>query len=161
MPRTAPTVDGTPNMLQVTLKWIDANNKRRSDTIYVDGGTTPAQIEAIVAAEAAASNANLYAVHVSEVYADVPNSGDAIEATRVSTKDNVVLLFKNPNTADGRDYFIPAPKEVLFLGGSEILDTSNALLLAVRDAIDATIAGFEPVTVRFSERRKKNPARSI
>lgn len=161
MPRTVPTIDGTPNRLEVSVRYIDANGLKRSDTLQIDGDSTDVEIEAIIAALAAASNANIYAVQVSQVYSDVPNSGDALDATRNSAKDNFVLLFKNATINAGRDYFIPAPKEAMFLGGSNIPDTSNALLLAVRDAIDATLVNFEPVTVRFTERRKKNSSRSI
>ena len=161
MPRTAPTIDGTPSRVEVTVSYIDANNLRRTDSLQIDGDSTDAEIEAIVAALASASNANIWKVEVQQVYSDVPNAGDALDLVRNSAKDNFVLLFKNATLNAGRDYFIPAPKEEMFLGGSNIPDTSNALLLAVRDAIDAALVNFEPVSVRFTERRKKNAARSL
>lgn len=161
MPRTVPAIDGTPNRKDISVRWIDANNLKRSDTLYIDADATNAEIEAIIAAFAAASNANIYAVEVQEVYADVPNAGDALDNARNSVKDNVVFLFKNATLNAGRDYFIPAPLETLFLGGSNMLDTTDPLLLAVRDALDAVLVNFEPVTVRFTERRKKNTASSI
>jgi len=161
MPRTAPTVDGSGTRKSISLRWIDANNQKRADTLILDQASTNAQIEAIVAAMAAASNANIYEVVVSEVYADVPNSGDAIEEPRESARDNIVILFKNAATADGRDYFVPAPLDTLFAGGTNIVDVTDPLILAVRDALDAALTGYEPVSVRFTERRKKNPSRSI
>lgn len=161
MPRTVPTIDGTPSRLELSVRWIDANNLKRSDSLQIDGDSTDLEIEAIIAALAAASNANIYQVEVQQVYSDVPNSGDALDLVRNSAKDNFVLLFKNAIINAGRDYFIPAPKEAMFLGGTNQPDTSNALLLAVRDAIDATLVNFEPVSVRFTERRKKNPSRSL
>lgn len=161
MPRTVPTIDGTPNRKDVSIRWIDANNLKRSDVLYIDASATDPQIEAIVAAFAAGSNANIYEVEVKQVYADVPNSGDAVDLARNSSKDNVVFLFKNATINAGRDYFLPAPIEDVFLGGTNMLDTSAAELLAIRDALDAVLVSFEPVTVRFTERRKKNAASSI
>lgn len=161
MPRTVPTVDGSGQRKSISVRWIDANNQKRADTLQLDQLATNAQIEAIIAALAAASNGNIYEVLVTEVYADVANSGDATEAPRESIRDNIVMLFKNATTADGRDYFIPAPLDTLFLGGTNTVDVTDPLVLAVRDAIDAAVTGYEPVSVRFTERRKKNPSRSL
>jgi len=161
MPRTVPAIDGTPNRKDVSVSWVDANNKKRSDTWYLDSTSTDAEIEAAIAAAAVISNANIWRVKVTQVYEDVPNSGDALDVARNSVMDNVVMLFKNATIAAGRDYFIPAPIEALFLPATNLIDSTNTDLIDFRDALDAMLVNFEPVSVRFSERRKKNPSRSI
>lgn len=158
MPRTAPTVDGSGNYREVTIKWIDANNKRRSDSEKVAADATDAEIEAIVVAMAAASNANAYQVKVSMVYNSVANPGDAVEAPILAVSSNIVLLFKD-SAGNARDWFIPSPKDSLLVAGTNNVDSSNTELIAVRDAIDAAIeTAFQPVTYRFTNRRAKNPA---
>lgn len=158
MPRTAPTVDGSGNYRQVTFKWIDANNGKRSDTYRVASDATDAEIEAIVAALALASNANMYQVQVSMVYNSVANVGDASEEVYLSVQDNVVILMKDA-AGNSRDWFIPAPLDGIMAAGSTNPDPANEVLQGVRDAIDAAIeTGFEPVSYRFTERRKKNPS---
>lgn len=158
MPRTAPTVDGTGNYRQITLKWIDANNGKRSDTYDIAADTTDAEVEAIIAAMAVASNGNIYQVKVSMVYNSVANVGDATEAPRESIRDNVVILYKD-SANNAVDWFIPAPIDALFVAGTNNPDSANTDLQDVRDAIDAAIAtAYQPVSYRFSERRKKNPS---
>lgn len=156
MPRTAPAVDGSGNYRQVTIKWIDANNGKRSDTFEVSAAATDAQIEAVIVAMAAASNANIYQVKVTMVYNSVMNVGDALDAPRESVKDNIVFLFKD-SANNAVDWFLPAPLDSLFFAGTNTPDASEPVLQAVRDAIDAALAvAYQPVTYRFSERRKKN-----
>lgn len=157
MPRTAPTVDGSGNYREITLKWIDANNKRRSDTQRVSAAATDAQIEAVVVAMAVVSNANNYQVKVSMVYNSVANPGDATEAPILAVTSNIVLLFKD-SAGNAVDWFVPAPKDEILVAGSNNVDSSNTELIAVRDAIDAAIpTAYEPVSYRFTNRRAKNP----
>lgn len=158
MPRTVPTVDGTGNFRQVTIKTIDANNGKRSDTFMVDAAATDAEIEALIAAQAAVSNANIYQVKVSMVYNSVPNPGDATEAPLLSVWDNIVLLMKD-SANNSQDWFIPAPIDAALVAGTKNPNPANALLQAYRDAVDAVMASaYEPVSYRFTERSKKNPS---
>jgi len=158
MPRTAPTVDGSGNYREVTLKYVDANNGKRSDTYKVASDATDAEIEAIVAAVAVASNANLYQAKVSMVYNSVANPGDATEAPILDVSSNVVLLFKD-SAGNARDWFIPSPIDALLVPGTKNVDPANTDLQDVRDAIDAAIeTAFQPVSYRYTARRDKNPA---
>jgi hypothetical protein len=158
MPRTAPTVDGSGNYREVTIKTIDANNGKRSDTYRVASDATDAELEEIIVQLALASNSNVYQVKVSMVYNSVANPGDATESPILSVWDNVVTLFKD-SAGNARDWFIPAPIDALLVAGTENVDSSNAILIDWRDAVDAALeTAFQPVTYRFSQRSKKNPA---
>lgn len=157
MPRTVPTVDGSGNYREVTIKWIDANNGRRSDTYRLAQDATDAEVEAIVAALAAQSNANIYQVKTSMVYNAVAVPSDAIEASRVSVWDNVVILFKDA-AGNSRDWFLPAPVDALFIAGTNNLDPEGDIG-TVDVAIDPALeTAFVVVSYRYTERRKKNPA---
>lgn len=158
MPRTSPTVDGSGNYREITLKWIDANNGKRSDTYRVSAAATDAQIEAIVVAAAAASNANNYQVRVAMVYNSIMSPSDAIEESRVEVSSNIVLLFKD-SAGNARDWFLPAPLDSMFTAGTNNPNPLDTLLGNWETAIDAAIeTGFEPVTLRYTSRRKKNPS---
>lgn len=154
MPRTAPTVDGSGNFREVSFRWIDANNSRRSDTLRVAQDATDAEIEAIVADFAAKSNANLYRVDVTMVYNSVLQPSDAVEEPRESVNDNIVILFKD-SAGNARDFFIPAPLDSLFVGGTNNPDAADfaATIAALQAALEVA---YEPVSLRFTERRRKN-----
>lgn len=158
MSRTAPTIDGSGNYREVTIKWVDANNGQRSDTQRISAAATDEQVEAIVVAAAAASNANIYQVRVTMVYNSIKSPADAVEESRVSVKDNIVLLFKD-SANNARDWFLPAPLDSMFVAGTNSPDPLDTLLGNWETAIDAAIeTAFEPVSLRFTERRKKNPS---
>lgn len=154
MPRTVPTIDGTGNFREVGIRWIDANNNRRADTLRVAQDATDAEIEAIVADFAAKSNANIWRVDVAMVYSSVMQPSDAVEEPRESVNDNIVILFKDA-VGNARDFFIPAPLDSLFVGGTNNPDAADfaATIAALQAALEPA---FEPVSLRFTERRKKN-----
>jgi len=157
MPRTAPTVDGSGNYREVTLKWIDANNGKRSDTNKVASDATDAEIETIVAEMALASKANCYQVKVSMVYNSPALPADAVDEPRESVNDNIVILFKD-SAGNSRDWFIPAPSDGLFITDTNNVDPAGSAN-DVATAIDAAIeTAFVPISYRFTERRKKNPS---
>ena len=158
MPRTAPTVDGSGNYREITLKWIDANNGKRSDTYRVDADATDPEIEAIVVAAAAASNANCYQVRVSMVYNSIMSPSDAVEESRIAVSENIVLLFKD-SAGNARDWFLPAPLDSVFVEGTNSPNPLDTLLGNWESAIDAAIeTAFEPISLRYTARRKKNPS---
>lgn len=158
MPRTAPTVDGSGNYREVALRWIDANNQKRADTYRVAQDATDAEIEAIVVAMAAASNANIYQVKVSMVYNSPAQPSDADDLSRESVQDNITILFKD-SAGNARDWFLPAPLDAVFVADTSNPDSASAELDALSAAIDAAIeTAFVAISYRFSERRKKNPS---
>lgn len=160
MPRTVPTIDGSGQRKEISVRYIDSDGKRRSDSWEVDQAATDAQIEAAIAAAAALSNASIWRVDVSQVYQGAMSAANALNVVNDSVMDNLVLLFKNAVTNDGRDFFVPAPVETVMVSGTEIVNNQAPLYTAFRDALDAMLNNYSPVTVRFSERRRKNPSTS-
>lgn len=164
MPRTAPAVDGTPIVKQVSLRWIDVSGDKRSDSYTFLPGVTDAQIEAWATAMGAASNANLYDVTVTYGYSDLPDSDDADNATKESLMDNIVILAKNP-IKQTDDLFIPAPIADMLQdngsGDSDEIDPLSAELAAAMSTFlvlrnVGAAATYEVVSGRFTERKEIN-----
>lgn len=159
MPRTAPTVDGIPNLKKITLTYVDVSNDQRSVSNYIEGTATPAQIEAHVAAAGAASNGNLFNVEVTDVYRAAKLASAAVSEEENSVYDNVVILYKESDNPSGMNGFIPAPIRDVFVGDSDNIDNTDAIYLAFRNTLSTILLGtMVPITVRYTERREKNAA---
>ena len=159
MARTGPTVGGTPTYVVVSYKWIDANGTIDT-TSYIStrARATDGNIEAMAVALGAASNANLYAVELSEVYsAATPSSASATEAPRESVKDVIDTLVRDSVSRKTQEVLIPAPLDAIFVTDTNVVDPSNALYQAVNTAADALlISTYGFISVRFSERKGTN-----
>lgn len=158
MPRTAPTYAGTPSYVIVSFRFIDANGAKTSTPyITTSARATNAAIEAMAAALAAASNANLYDIVVEGHTDGTPSVTTAIDASRESANDVITTLVREPTSRKTQEVVIPAPLDAIFAEGSQRIDTTNALYQAVNTAADTLlISTYTFVSVRFSEHRKVN-----
>lgn len=156
MARTAPTVNGTPASYLVSIKWIDSSGDKRSDSFrllaadYVD-----AEIESLVSELGARSNANLYAVGVEAEYAAVPSSGSAVDATRESVYQNIVIHLKN-SAGDSRRVYWPAPEAIHFVAGSDNVDVEMLNVQNIIGYAEAIFTGYTAISVRYTERSEIN-----
>jgi len=160
MPGTAsaPTVDGTPLYDRVSVHYVDASGDIRSDTIQIDPGTTDAQIQTMVGLIQGNSNASIYKVERTAVYASAPNPTNAVSAVYPSVYDNVVLLFKTLLN-QSQNIFIPAPDEDIMPADSDSPDTAALIptVVAIINVLEGTgTTDWSGVSARFTERREKN-----
>ena len=154
--RTAPTIDGSPTFKRLSIKYIDFSGDERSTAIRIDAAATPAQIEALVAAANAASNANPFQVTVSEVYAGDPDVVVGMNEVFSSVFDNVVIGCGDVTVNAQQQGYIVAPQGSLIPTGDTV-DTSNGNYTAFRDALLTLLGGsYAAKTARFTERREKN-----
>lgn len=154
MPRTAPTVNGTGTFKVLSISYIDSSNDKRTDSYQIPAAATDAQVEALVVAIAADSNANIYKVRVADVYNSQPDTGDALNEVRPSLHSNIVILAKTALN-DSDNLFIPAPKDDNFVPTTDdILSGALAASLAAYLAIKG--AGWEIISGRYTERREVN-----
>jgi hypothetical protein len=162
MPRSAPNLNlGTPDRWKVSVRFIDATGDLRSESQLYTTLPTDANIDAMVDALGAQSNADIYEVAVEHVYASVGDSSNATNATRASVSQNLVFLAKNP-AGDSRNLFVPAPVEACFITSTDEIDPANALTIATLAAwVNMLPAGFGIVSGRFTGRREKNKAVKI
>ncbi|MCI0554989.1 MAG: hypothetical protein L0287_28915 [Anaerolineae bacterium] len=161
--RSAPTINGTPDFLQLQFRWIDYVGDKYAMSLLASGTTaTPAEIEALAVAFQAASNASLWEVNVTQNYSSVPLKSNALEEVWNDAEDVVVIHYKNPSTQASSYANFPAPLDDIFVEGSEQVDTANALFTGILAAIAAVLpTGFSPLTVRFSKHREINDAELI
>lgn len=156
MPRTAPDVNGTPVTRLISFRFIDAQGDTRAVSVRATpADATNAEIEALADALAAKTNAALYSVVVSEEYASVPDADDATDAVVNSARSNIVITAKNA-LGDLRQTFLPAPIEAMFISGTDtpIVDSNYTDLFTA--FLGVLPAGFEIVSVRYTERREVN-----
>lgn len=158
MARTAPTVDGSGDFKLVSIHLIDASGDVRSDSIQVPFSATNAQIEAVVDAYNALTNASIYKIEVSEVYNSVADKSDAVDQPKDSVFDNFVFLFKDSMNNSKRG-FVVAPVGDAFVSGTDQVDPTNTDIAAYITAMLALIAGTYSLTqIRYTERREINEA---
>lgn len=157
MPRTASTVDGTPDYMTLSLSMIDDSGDVRSVSNRVASDATPAEIEAYVAALAASTNASIFKVTLSHVYDGDESPSDALSDMKsASVFDNIVALWSDTAAGRSENTFVPAPIIALFTGDT---DNPNPTSLSALNAAFAAIAfGTAPVlkSLRYSERRETN-----
>lgn len=150
--RTAPTVNGTPTYKRLSVTLYDYTGEQRTDSYQIDAAATDVQIEAIVAAIQAISNATIWRVSVSEVYNSVGDPSNATEEVWEEVSSNVVLLAKDTSNA-AQDWYVPAPENGIFIDGTENIDPTNVDLGTLLTAILAVKSGFSFVSARFTSRR--------
>jgi hypothetical protein len=159
MPRTAPTVNGTPTYVVVSLRMIDANGQLDSIPYRTTlARATNAAVEAVVAKQAAASNGNVYDCVIELHYAaSTVSPASAVEAPRESIKDAIVTLEKDVASGASQESLILAPLDALFLDGSNDVDTTATAYTEYNTAVDALLpTTYAPISVRFSERKGTN-----
>lgn len=150
--RTAPTVNGTPTWLTLSITMYDYTGQQRTDSYQIDADATDAEIEAIVVAQQALMNGTIWRVTVGQVYNSVGDSSNALEEVWEDRKDNVVFLAKD-SMNNGFDWFVPSPVNAMFTEGTENIDPTYGATGTLLAAILAVKTGFSIVSGRFTHRR--------
>jgi len=160
MPVAGNDMTGTPTWVDVTFRFVDF----RGDKTAVSIRLTPTQavtanIAGLRTALGNATNALLYEVQVTNVYAGLASAAGALDAVFTNTDSVVNILMKNVTTLAGLPFEIPAPLGEMIEEG-ETVDIANAEYVAVTDALEILLGAtaWEPYTVRFTERRNINKA---
>jgi len=150
--RTAPTVDGNETFKRLSITVYDYTGEQRTDSYKIDAASTDIQIEALVAAYQAISNATVWRVQVSDVYNSIGDPSNALEEVWEEASANLVLLAKDAND-DSANVFVPAPVNSIFEEGTENIDPASVPLGDLMTAYLAVKAGYQFVSGRFTSRR--------
>lgn len=151
--RTAPTIDGTPTFLNVSVTVYDYTGEQRTDTYQIDADSTDAEIEAFVAATQALTNSTLWRISISQVYNSIGDKSNALEDVWENAKDNCVFLIKD-TVNNGQDWYIPAPINDMFIEGSEEINPAYAALVTYLASILPMRAAYSVVSGRFTHRKQ-------
>lgn len=146
--RTAPAVNGTPAFKQVTLHYIDAHGKNGTVTdTFPFALATSSNVQDWAAANADISNASLWKVTVSDVYAGAQDSGNALDDVQVSVKDVLVASAYDPaDPTDSRAAYLLAPEDSLFVAGTTDIDPTNVDYAALLAAYLVLLGGTYSIT---------------
>lgn len=157
--RTAPTVNGAGTHKLVSVRYIDASGDKRADEFLIPAAATDAQIEALVVALQAGSNASIHEVRVTALYKGVADKNNATNVARSpSIKDYMYFtaFSSNPDNKSKRA-LIPAPLELLFVSGSDTLDPTSAEIIAVLSAWTTLLgAGWDVAWGSYTETVETN-----
>lgn len=157
MPDSVPSVNGTPTRCLVTFRYIDANGTKDSFSILTTlARATDAVVEAAVEALGNASNANVYEVNKQLIYAaGTASPSGAIEEPRESAKDVIETLMKDPTSGKSQYIVIPAPKDVMFVAGTNTVDTEQTLYEETYNAFELLLpATYNGISVRFAQHKE-------
>jgi len=157
MPKSAPAVDDTPLFKILSWSMIDVSGDKRAESVMIIPGATAVQIENFLVGYALETNADIYAVRVTDVYESVALSSNAVQASQNSVTHQMIILYKNA-TRETEELFIVAPVRDLFVGDTDEPDvpaiTTDALLTPI-------IFGSKvPISYRYTDRQQKNKATS-
>lgn len=162
MPFDGGIIDATPTRRILHLSYIDSEGKTRTDSYDIPDGVsaTDADLNALASGIGGLTNASLYAVGVTNWFQpSVASKANAVDATNDSVMDNVVILMKDAAN-DAFDVYIPANDEALtMVAGTENPDPAK--LNTLFGLLGDVWASYDPVSVRFTERKKKNRATKL
>lgn len=164
--RTAPDVTTAATIKTISVHWIDNSGDIWSEAYSVPVAATQAQIEALLDALQAASNASIYKVDVASVWgtdalADA-NNAIGVDPKSASVFDKFGFTMKhntNPELKDKR-VSVPAPIGDLFVNDGTIYsdspDPASTEIVALGTAALAIWAGYAIVWFRYVEKKEIN-----
>jgi len=166
MPRNTGTINGTPDKIRFTGRLIDASGDVSSFSMDVPAAATNAQLEAVASTYGAITNASFYEAIVSNVYnTGVAQKSNALALPQISVEDVINVSLKN-SLGLAQIVELRAPDLALFVDESDVVDLTNADLLALFSAIETALGSlyggtWAVVSVRYTERTEKNSAQKV
>lgn len=158
--RTAPAVTGAPSYVSASFSWIDADDGETTATFRTKGGVTVAEIEAVAAAGQALSRGSLWQVTLGTVWEGAKVKSNAEADDYLSVKDNIRLSSKDVSNGAYIRAYQPSPIGDA-IGSDAVVDVTNGLYTAWRDAIAATLpSGFTLLNVAFVQNVARNKGQS-
>lgn len=167
MPGTRTSTDVTAAAIakRVSVGYVDASGDVWSESYIVPVAATNAQVEALVDALQAASNASIWSTEIASIYdGDKDPQNALIEQDKsVSVFDRLAQTYKNSNPMfANKRVAIPAPIQALFVsdGTTTTLDdidpTSAELAAVITAALAMFGAGWSAAWARYTEHVETN-----
>ncbi len=153
--RTAPAITTPPNLVQLSIRLIDASGDNWSESMYVPATMTDLEIESLVANYQLSTQASVYQVEKSFQWSGEEDSDNADNGYRGSVAKGINLLFKDALTAQTSTPRVIAPVPAIMQGNQDI-----PLLVAPLTALatDLLIANSPKTlnSIQFTGRRERN-----
>lgn len=165
--RTAPTVDGSPDFIGLTIHVVDASGDLYTDYIRLASDASNTDIESAVVAYQAATSASVWKVTVESPYeGDLdPDNADAV--FRAGVQNGINMLMRNDADVSLSPRLV-SPVPATMQGNQDIpllVDASGTptplgdLVTAYLAVINGTAGTYGLENVQFTSRRerKNNP----
>lgn len=153
---TIPAIAGGANFVEMSISWIDNEEREYTETFKVDAASLATEKQAVLDAMQAASNASSWKCEVREVFEGVKNAANADAVAHESVQDKIRLSYKALASGAYLQSYIPSPLTVL-VGDGGVVDTSQALYTAFKSAMDAIVpTGFTALNTEFVEYSGRN-----
>lgn len=154
--RTAPAVTGSVTSVTITLHLIDASGDIYTDALTFVSAPSAANIETMVAAYQAATQASVYKVTQSSEWAGNADPANAEVGQRNSIKDGINILYKNLTTLNTQTPRLVAPIAGVMSGNLDIPVLTSTELAALITAQEALLTGYDIQSGQFTERRERS-----
>jgi len=153
---TIPTILAGQTGYNLAISWIDQNEIEYTDRLRVKAGLTDAEIQTLVTASQAGSNASSWKVTLETCWEGEKNATNATSAVHESVKDKVRYSMKDLSTGAYNQAYMPAPLAV-WVTDNNIVDTTQATYIAWKTAVDAVkLAVFSPLNAAFVQYSQRN-----
>lgn len=163
--RTAPTVDGSPVRIDLSVRFVDHTGDKKSVSFYDVGATViDSEIETLVADLQAGTNASIYEVNVTQSYSSAWQASNALEEVYENVASHITVLNKD-GTGRTQNTVIPAVLDDLLVDGTNNPDPANAALGDIITSALAVINGgvggsgtYTAIQARFNSVKQINPS---
>ena len=157
---TVPTIAAGETGFAVSISWIDENETEYTDSIRAKAGITDAELQSLITAAQAGSNASSWKMEITTTWEGAKNAANATSAVHESVKDKVRYSLKDIATGAYTQAYMPAPLEA-WVGDNNIVDITQATYIAWKAAVDAIkLAIFTPLNVAFVQYSQRNDSTS-
>jgi len=157
---TIPTIVAGETAYEVTISWVDENNKEFSDSMRTKASPSDAEIQALVTDSQAGSNASAYKISTTVIWEGAKNKSNAASAVHESVADKVRYSLKDISSGGYIQTYMPAPLEVWVDTNNEV-DITQATYIAWKAAVDAIKpTTHTPLNVEFVQYSQRNNAGS-
>lgn len=165
--RTAPTVDGSPAFLGLTIHVVDVSGDLFTDYLRLPSDASDADIEASVSAYQDATSASVWKATITEEYEGVVDPDNADAVFRAGVQNGINMLLRNSGGVGITPRLVsPIPATMqgnqdipLLVDGSGTPTPLGDLVTAYLTVINGTTGTFSLENVQFTSRRerKNNP----
>lgn len=154
--RTAPTVDGTPNKVIISLSVIDASGDKYADSLVLLAAPLAADIEAYVAAYQLVTQASVYAVRVDSYYEGDADPDNAETDQRNSVTDGINLLWKDFTALKSQTSRVVAPIPEVMQGNQDIPLLTYADMITYIAETGDILTAYALQSAQYTNRVQRN-----
>lgn len=157
--RTAPTIDGSPGKVIVSIRLIDSSGDKHAESIILDAVPLDADVESYVAAYVAMSQASVYEVNVSSNYVGDADPDNATTDQRNSVKDGVNLLWRDDINNKVQGQRVVAPVTGGMQGNQDIPLLTYAQFVTLIAETGDLLTDYALQSAQYTERKERNNER--